>query len=408
MATNKGPKSPSRPTVKRLFAVSGNHCAFPKCPTPLVDPKSGSIVGEICHIKGEKMDAPRHDKHQSDKERHGFDNLLLLCNVHHKIVDDDDKAYTVERLIQMKKDHEARHKTPPPVDDATAERFVTVAIANSKIHGSVVTSHGQTGGQTAHVIHNYQGIPPVDEPVQLEGKLDVSSSLEVMQAIGCPGMRFTVISRGTRQAKIKSAHLHVEGDNFMSGLQQGFGTDFGHTPLPGSKQTLGVKLIPLSPPNSPEGYILNRDDVCRFFYPLPHPPTVLALRAKPEQVSMGVELFDGTEQTLLSGRDVQGILETVFEVYKDRPGRLNVPISVSVRVSSLTLPKADMVGQVNPHYAPMAEPGPPVTPPAPQESPGNPKEAALTPSTGTQRKARKPKPPKAQNGNKKAKGRKKN
>jgi hypothetical protein len=387
--------------------VSGNLCAFPKCTTPLVDPTSGSIVGEICHIKGDKKNgAARYDKNQSDKERQGFDNLLLLCNVHHKIVDDDEVAYTVERLIQMKKDHECRHKGPPPVDDATAKRFVTVAITNSKVHGSVVTSHGQTGGQTAHIIHNYQGVRPTDEPVQLEGKLEVASNLQVLQAIGCPGMQLTVICRGTRQAKIKYAHLHVEGDNFLSGFQQGFGTDFGHTPLPGSTQTLGVKLIPLSPPNSPEGYILNRDDVCRFFYPLPHPPTVLALRAKPEQVSMGVELFDGTEQTLLSGRDIQGILETVFEVYKDRPGRLNVPISVSVRVSSLTLPKVDNVGQVNPNYAPMAEPGPIVTPPAHQESAGKPKKPAARSSTGTQRKARK-KAPKAQSSNKKDKGGKK-
>src|SRR6516162_8027592 len=207
MATNSGPKEPSRPTVKRLFALSGNRCAFPRCSTPLVDPQSGSIVGEVCHIKGENPGAARYDPNQSNEERHGFDNLILLCNVHHKVADDDEAAYTVERLGQMKKDHEGRHTSPPPVDDATAERFVTVAIANSTVHGSVVTSHGQTGGQTAATIHNYYGTPPQQEPVRLEGKLAVAGDLELLQAIGCPGMRLTVTCRSSRRAKIQSAHL---------------------------------------------------------------------------------------------------------------------------------------------------------------------------------------------------------
>src|SRR4051794_32830103 len=105
MSTSAGPKEPSRPTVKRLFAVSGNRCAFPKCATPLVDPQSGSIVGEVCHIQGDKPGAARYDTSQSNEERHGYDNLLLMCNVHHKVIDDDETAYTVERLVQMKINH---------------------------------------------------------------------------------------------------------------------------------------------------------------------------------------------------------------------------------------------------------------------------------------------------------------
>jgi hypothetical protein len=100
MATNAGPKEPSRPTVKRLFALSGNRCAFPRCSTPLVDPQSGSIVGEVCHIKGEKPGAARYDPNQSNEERHGFDNLILLCNVHHKVADDDEAVYTVNDPAQ--------------------------------------------------------------------------------------------------------------------------------------------------------------------------------------------------------------------------------------------------------------------------------------------------------------------
>jgi hypothetical protein len=47
-----------------------------------VDQATGSIVGQACHIKGDKPGAPRYDANQSDEDRHGFKNLMLMCNVH--------------------------------------------------------------------------------------------------------------------------------------------------------------------------------------------------------------------------------------------------------------------------------------------------------------------------------------
>jgi hypothetical protein len=39
-----------------------------------------------------------------DRNRYG--NLILLCNLHHKIIDDNEKLWTVERLKQLKHEHE--------------------------------------------------------------------------------------------------------------------------------------------------------------------------------------------------------------------------------------------------------------------------------------------------------------
>jgi hypothetical protein len=356
MSANTGPNEPSKPTVKRLFAVSGNRCAFPKCPTPLIDPPSGSVVGAICHIKGKRPGAVRYDPNQSNEDRHGFENLVLLCNIHHKIVDDDDIAYTVERLVQMKKNHESRQNSSPAVDDATAERFATVAITNSTVHGSVVTTHGQSGGQAAHVINNYHVVPPSDESVRLEGKMDMGVDFDHIAAFGCVGSRLTVICRSNRPAKIQSAHLYIEGVDVMKGIQKGFGSNFGHTPVEGAVETFVVDLIPISTPSSQEGHILNRDDVCRFFCPLPMPATMLALQAKPEQVSVGVRFFDDTKQTLLTGDDVQNVIKNLYEVHKERPGKLRVPIRFGVQVLSKTRPTADMVGRTNPSFIPIVPP----------------------------------------------------
>jgi hypothetical protein len=118
-------------------------------------------VCEVCHIKGEKPTAARYDTAQSDEQRHGFDNLILLCNVHHKVVDDDEEAYTVERLTRMKAEHEAKHRDAP-ADDALAER-VAVLIQNNTVNGgSIIHTQHQSGGQTAHSIVNYhqQPTPP--------------------------------------------------------------------------------------------------------------------------------------------------------------------------------------------------------------------------------------------------------
>ncbi|MBN2023636.1 MAG: tetratricopeptide repeat protein [Pirellulales bacterium] len=125
MAKANGPTRPSERTVKRLFALSGNQCAFPGCDRHLVDPTSGSVLGQICHIKGDKEGAARYDASQTNRERHGFDNLILLCGVHHKIIDDDGQTYTVDRLREMKATHETQHRDAPvSMNHATAKQFI--------------------------------------------------------------------------------------------------------------------------------------------------------------------------------------------------------------------------------------------------------------------------------------------
>lgn len=97
-------------TKHALFARSGNLCAFPSCNTKLVQEKTEkdphSIVGNICHIKGKKPDAPRYDPDMSDEERDDIDNLILLCATHHKLIDDQPGEYTVEKLNSIKFEHE--------------------------------------------------------------------------------------------------------------------------------------------------------------------------------------------------------------------------------------------------------------------------------------------------------------
>ena len=132
-----------RPQVmKRLFGCSGNQCAFPTCKAPVVD--GSTVLGEVCHIAGAGSNGPRYDATQTDEERNGFDNLILLCPNHHTVIDADLESYTVERLQKMKKEHEARSGTRPP-DETNA---ATLLLLDQSVH-----NENQSGGLAAHTVN---------------------------------------------------------------------------------------------------------------------------------------------------------------------------------------------------------------------------------------------------------------
>jgi hypothetical protein len=144
-------------TLKKLFALSGNVCAFPNCPAPIVDTDSGVVVGDICHIKGRSEGGPRYDPDQTEEERNGYENLLLMCVAHNRIVDGKKtrEQYPVERLQEFKRNHEAKYQGSV-VDEAASGEL----IEHFTVAGSVITTYHQSGGQNANTIHNVYAYPP--------------------------------------------------------------------------------------------------------------------------------------------------------------------------------------------------------------------------------------------------------
>lgn len=102
---------PSTATIKKLFLLSGNTCAFPNCPMSLIDEESSTVIAEMCHIKAKNAGGKRYDASQTNQERDAFENLILMCPIHHTVIDSDEESYTVERLQQIKKNHELKAST---------------------------------------------------------------------------------------------------------------------------------------------------------------------------------------------------------------------------------------------------------------------------------------------------------
>ncbi len=92
-------------TLKRLFGLSGNQCAFPGCSKTLVNPNNAKD-SNICHIEAANGDGERYNASMTDKERADYENLILLCIQHHDETNDVAK-YTVNVLKKMKRDHES-------------------------------------------------------------------------------------------------------------------------------------------------------------------------------------------------------------------------------------------------------------------------------------------------------------
>lgn len=147
-------------TLKKLFALSGNVCAFPGCPAPIVDTDTGVVVGDICHIKGKSENGPRHDPTQSEADRNSYENLLVMCVAHNRIVDGRKTwdQYPVERLQEFKRNHEARYQ-----GSVIANTILDAFVEEFAASGSVITTYNQSGGQNANTIHNVYAHPPVAE-----------------------------------------------------------------------------------------------------------------------------------------------------------------------------------------------------------------------------------------------------
>jgi len=143
-------REPKPSTVKRLFALSCNECAFPGCNLPLVE-DSGVVTGIICHIKARNKGGPRYDAKQNAEERHAFENLILLCGRHSKIIDSQPKTYPVELLQEIKDIHEGEGVIEISQKDAKAAklllneyRTIYIAPGSSVSVNSAETIHADT------------------------------------------------------------------------------------------------------------------------------------------------------------------------------------------------------------------------------------------------------------------------
>jgi len=98
----------SEAVKKKLFALSGNQCAFPKCTERVYNLEDEVLLGELCHINAVNPSGARYEFDLPEEEINSFENILLLCPNHHTIVDKNETKYNIAVLHAMKVDHEKK------------------------------------------------------------------------------------------------------------------------------------------------------------------------------------------------------------------------------------------------------------------------------------------------------------
>lgn len=93
--------------IKELLAKRvGFRCSNPDCRTltsgPSEDPAKASIIGVAAHITAASEGGPRYDSSLTKQERSSAENGIWLCQNCAKIIDSDEKRYTVMLLLSWK------------------------------------------------------------------------------------------------------------------------------------------------------------------------------------------------------------------------------------------------------------------------------------------------------------------
>jgi len=102
---------PTPDSQRKLYAHSGNLCAYPSCMEIMID-SEGVFKGEIAHIEAAEKGGPRFNAKMTNEERRHPDNLMLLCRNHHNEIDTHPERYPVHYLQDMKAGHEVRFINP--------------------------------------------------------------------------------------------------------------------------------------------------------------------------------------------------------------------------------------------------------------------------------------------------------
>lgn len=92
-----------------LWGRSANRCTI--CRVELVvnrtDTDDESLIGDECHIIAKEITGSRGTTQIDEARRDYYENLILLCKNHHKQVDDQPDKFTVEKLHEIKRNHES-------------------------------------------------------------------------------------------------------------------------------------------------------------------------------------------------------------------------------------------------------------------------------------------------------------
>ncbi len=126
----------------RLWGKAAGHCQYEGCNECLwLDSltKAEFNVAYIAHIIADSPDGPRGDPERSKKLKSDISNLMLLCDKHHRLIDniEDVQGHPVKRLEDMKRKHEERIELLTTIKEDTQSHVLLYGANIGEHHASV-------------------------------------------------------------------------------------------------------------------------------------------------------------------------------------------------------------------------------------------------------------------------------
>ncbi|WP_046755679.1 NACHT domain-containing protein [Kordia jejudonensis] len=113
--------------IKKLFSLTGNQCSAPNCTRSVVGEDGNTLVGKICHIEAASPNGPRYRLEMTNEQRRAYDNLILLCDEHHSIIDNkrNEGKFPVALLKQWREEHIAFNEFKNQISKEDLQHLLT-------------------------------------------------------------------------------------------------------------------------------------------------------------------------------------------------------------------------------------------------------------------------------------------
>lgn len=110
----------------KLWAISGGRCEM--CNALLYKDRDFGYdgnFGEMAHIHAVSEHGPRYKRGMTNEDKNNIDNLMLLCEQHHHMIDTNPQDFGEGLLISKKRKHEQRIQKVTAIPETQTCRIVT-------------------------------------------------------------------------------------------------------------------------------------------------------------------------------------------------------------------------------------------------------------------------------------------
>lgn len=164
-------------TKEILAKRSGMRCSNPKCRKqtagPSESPTEAINIGVAAHISAASSGGPRFDDSLTPAQRSNMKNGIWLCQSCAKLIDSDQKGYSVDLLMEWKKEAEKEARNLLESNGISKPEsfnpFIGIGFSAGESKQTVSIEHYEAYGSIAHfcmIIRNYGNSPALNVTIE--------------------------------------------------------------------------------------------------------------------------------------------------------------------------------------------------------------------------------------------------